>query len=101
MSEAFDFDNYEVQDEKAAKLQRSLEKFDEDCRTHNQKLVQWQAFWRDAIENGIDVPYNAADSVWNRLINVAVHKPYDSALEASPLDVEETQKVFSRIMKWA
>jgi len=77
--------------------------FDEACRDGLAGLVKSQAFWRDAMENGVQIPFDAADDARPyRWINVAQYlNDRDEETNAYPLDVEATQRELAKVVQWA
>lgn len=76
-----------------------LNDFNERCNKHLATLTAFQAFWRDAIHHGIEVPWDAYYGT-SRYANIAQHL-YNSDNGQNELDVEGTQKQFARVVKWA
>lgn len=81
-------------------IDAELANYDKKCREHFKALVGWQDFWRDALKEGIEIPYDAHGSVWNRYVNIAQHTLNDETGKYE-LDVDATQKMFARIIRWA
>lgn len=79
--------------------EQELANFDKKCREFFKTVVEWQDFWRDALDNGIDIPYDAHSSIWNRYVNIAQYATNDDG--KYELDVDATQKMFARVIRWA
>jgi len=77
--------------------------FDEACRDGLATLVKSQQFWRDALEHGVEIPYDAAtDARAYKWINLAkLSDEMDEESKAYPLDVEATQREFAKVVQWA
>jgi hypothetical protein len=79
-----------------------LSEFDDRCSKVLQTLTENQRLWRDALEYGVELPYGATSDASKRMYNnLAAHFDYDEETKTMPLDVQETQRRFARVIRWA
>ena len=81
-------------------LDERLERFDTKCVDRMNDIRAHQEFWREAIEHGIETPWDATYGT-SHYANLAQHLDTQDDEGQYPLDIEETQRQFARVVKWA
>jgi len=83
-----------------AETAEKLDRFDEKCVARMNEIRAHQEFWREAIEQGIDIPWDATYGT-SHYANMAQHLDEKDNEGQYPLDPKATQIQFARVVKWA